>query len=405
VVAPTAERPRILWPHVLPDGQRFLYSWSGLQQTGGVVLVDDNGERDLLSAARSQTQFVAPDLLLMVREATLVAQRVDLAAARLLGDSVPIGRVSYSSATGWGEFSASPGGMLAMRTHLDESALTIVTRDGRAEREIGAPGWYNTVRAAPDGSALLFSRWRPEPGTFAVWRMRLDREAETQLTASPVMETAEVWVPGMREMVLTSALDQVPNIVLRDLSSGQDRRLSRSRQFQLANDVSPDRILVLQQRTPQGHFDLMQLPLDAPERVTPLMTTRFSEVNLRFSPDGRHVSFMSDESGRMEVYVAPFPLTGIKTQVSSGGGSFGRWHPGGRELYFLSAQQQLMAVAVDQSGHPGTPKALFDTIGWADYDVLSGGTRFIANIAKSTATEQPLSILLNWPQLLQRSPR
>ncbi len=175
--------------------------------------------------------------------------------------------------------------------------------------------------------------------------------------------------------------------------------------FQLANDLSPDRILVLQQRMVQGHSDLMQLPLDAPERITPLMTTRFSEVNLRFSPDGRHVSFMSAESGRMEVYVAPFPFTGNKTQVSSGGGSLGRWHPNGRELYFLSARQQLVAVAIDQSGHPGPPKVLFESGRWADFDLLSGGTRFIANVVKSTAAEQPLSVLLNWPQLLERSAR
>jgi hypothetical protein len=60
-----------------------------------------------------------------------------------------------------------------------------------------------------------------------------------------------------------------------------------------------------------------------------------------------------------------------------------------------------MAVAVDQSGHPGTPQALFETSGWADYDVLSGGTRFIVNVAKSTATEQPLTVLLNWLQLIE----
>jgi hypothetical protein len=121
---------------------------------------------------------------------------------------------------------------------------------------------------------------------------------------------------------------------------------------------------------------------------------------LRFSPAGGRVAFVSDESGRPEVYVAPFPVIGGGViAVSSGGGGAPRWRRDGRELYFLSGNR-IMVAAIKADGRPADPVPLFATDRWANYDVMDDGARFLAIVRESVAVEQPLTVLLNWRQVI-----
>ena len=107
------------------------------------------------------------------------------------------------------------------------------------------------------------------------------------------------------------------------------------------------------------------------------------------------MSFISDESGRVQVYVSPFPVTGTKIAVSTAGGSQARWRRDGRELYFIASDRKLMAASIDAAGVPGPPRALFDVTGWLDYDVARDG-RFIAVVSQVVGAEQPLAVIVNW---------
>ena len=395
---------RVLWPHFLPDGRRFLYSRFGEKHDGEVVLVEDNGVERPIIAAISLAQFVAPDIVLVVRESTLLAQRMDLASGRPVGDPVAVaGPVAYSAATGWAEMTASPNGMLAMQTHRDVGHVAIFTRSGVLERNVGAPGGYLSVRAAPDGSALLFSRLRPELGTYDIWTTTLARGSETPITTSPGMETGEVWLPGLQSIALAVGTGGPPNLFVRDIVSGQERRLLQSPRFQFPTDASPDgKIIAYQQRTTLGNWDVMTVPIDGAEAGTPLFASPASETDLRFSPAGGQVAWVSDESGRAEVYVAPFPSTGGRTMVSSGGGSAPRWRRDGRELYFMSPSGTLMSVPVSANGQPGNAVRLFAASNWTGYDVMAGGERFVAIVGDARSWEQPLMVLLNWQQMIGR---
>jgi Tol biopolymer transport system component len=396
-------RSRVLWPRYLPDGQRFLYTWMGGENaTGEVVLVDRDGtERSILPAV-SQAQFVEPDIVLVVRESTLIAQRVDLSSGRPIGEPVSvIGPVAYSAATGWAEVTASPNGMLALQTHRDVSRMTLVNRSGTTERTVSAPGTYLSVRAAPDGSALLFSRLRPELGTYDIWTTNLARGSETPLTNEPGMETGEVWLPGMQSIVMAAARGGPPNLFLRDLVSGKERRLVQSPRFHFPTDVSPDgKIVAYQQRTERGNWDLMQVLLDDTNEILPIVGTPASETDLRFAPTGGRVAFVSDESGRAAVYVAPVPLTAARAMVSSDGGFAPRWRRDGRELYYMSLSGTLMSAPVTEDGRPGNPVPLFPATSWANFDVMDNGARFVAIVRESVGYEQPLTVLLNWRQMM-----
>ena len=200
---------------------------------------------------------------------------------------------------------------------------------------------------------------------------RSSRTIRSGATSAPGMETGEVWIPGMRSILLAAAQGGPPNIYLRDLVSGRERRLMESPRFQFATDVSPDgKIVVYQQRTERGNWDLLQALIEKPDAPSPIVVTPSSEFGLRFAPRGNHAAYVSDESGRAEIWMTPFPVGGTRVRVSTAGGFQPRWRRDGRELYFLSPTGQLMSVSVDAAGRTGAPVPLFDARGWSDFDVM-----------------------------------
>ena len=329
------EGGRLLWPRHLPDGRRFIYTRIRPDFQSQIVLVEPGGRSTPLVTAASQAQWIDPDWLIFVREGTLVAQRIDLAAGQPVGDPVSIiGPVGYSAATGWSNVAASPTGTIVVQWHRDESRIAWFDRNGTETGRVGSPGTYTSVRLSPDDSTLLFTRVRPELGTRDIWKTDFSRpSSETPVTTSPGMETGEIWLPGARAVVFAAAQGGPPNLFHKDLTSGAERRLLTSPRFQFPNDVTADGSQVLyQQRTELGNFDLMLVSIADPSRVSPLVATKFDEAAARIAPGGTRMSFTSDESGRAQVYVAPFPASGAKTAVSAAGGSLARWRRDGREL-------------------------------------------------------------------------
>ncbi len=387
---------RLVWPRFLPDGRRFLYTALDADFKGHVMLADGEGPATLLFDAQSHTQWVDPDWVLFVREGTLLAQRVDLEAQRVVGDPVSVaGRVAYSAATGWSHFTVSPGGTLAFHTGRDESRLTWFDRAGLKTGDLGEPGAYFTISLSPSDRTLLFTRLRHEVGTYDIWSMDLERQSEAPITASPGTETGELWLTDGREVIYTAATGTAPNLFHKDLTTGIERRLLTSPRFQIPTAVTPDRTKIYyQQRTEQGTWDVMSVTMTAPREPTPVLTTPASEHSFRMSPSGAYVAYLSDESTRHQVYVAPYPLTGTTFMVSTTGGSRPRWSRRDDELYFLSANQ-LMVVTIDPSGHPGPARRLFDTHGWLDFDVTGDG-RILAVVSHVVARELPLSVIAQW---------
>jgi dipeptidyl aminopeptidase/acylaminoacyl peptidase len=122
---------------------------------------------------------------------------------------------------------------------------------------------------------------------------------------------------------------------------------------------------------------------------------------VRFSPDGRFMAFTSNESGRNEVYISPYPSTGEKTLASTAGATMPRWSRDGRELFFVAGDRRLTAVTVrtTPSLELGSPRPLFTLPGqrvWKDYDVAADGKRFLAIVTDVRGDGQPLTVVLNW---------
>ena len=173
--------------------------------------------------------------------------------------------------------------------------------------------------------------------------------------------------------------------------------------------VSPDGRLLVCGVVKRGSMDLdlMVLPLDAGGQLRPLIQTRFDENHARISPDGRWIAYDSNESGKNEIYVRPFPAVDSgRWPVSKGGGEWPVWSRDGHELFYAATLKpgKIMAVAVQLSASTftyGKPQTLFDRVNSLDYiyDVSADGKKFlmIKNTPAATSTERPsLTIVTHW---------
>jgi Tol biopolymer transport system component len=151
--------------------------------------------------------------------------------------------------------------------------------------------------------------------------------------------------------------------------------------------------------------DLWLWPTTGDKKPVPFLQTEFDETEGQFSPDGKKVAYVSNETGRHEVYVQPAPPTGAKWQVSNAGGRQPRWRRDGKELFYLGADQRLMVVEVRGGAtfEAGTPRALFATRMPAPnpnfvhlYDVSADGRRFLVNTQAGEAAQTPVSVVVNW---------
>ncbi len=191
--------------------------------------------------------------------------------------------------------------------------------------------------------------------------------------------------------------------------AGVEELLLQSSGDKTAGGVSPDGRFLLYRASepPKIVSDLWVLPLDGDRKPFPFSNTPFEERTGQFSPDGRWVAYQSNESGRYEIYVRPFPGPGGQWQVSNSGGSQVRWRRDGKELYYISPDGKLMAAAVVVNGssfEAGVPMALFETRIWGggantnnrqQYDVAADG-RFLINVTVGDESTSPITLLTNW---------
>jgi hypothetical protein len=149
---------------------------------------------------------------------------------------------------------------------------------------------------------------------------------------------------------------------------------------------------------PAMKYDLWVLPLDGSGGPRPFVSSPFDEDGGRFSPDGRQVAYVSDESGRKEVYVRPFPEPGAARQVSTGGGSQPRWSRDGRALYFESASRLYRA----RPPFDADPELLFEEPDVVSYEPAPDGKRILAVLRSDFEASPPTRILTSWRALLER---
>ena len=401
LLAPDSARgeARVHWPSFLPDGRRFLYTARRTDGGGELRLASLDGDTRALMPVASNTQFVPPDAVVFAREGVLMGQRIDLEAARTIGEPFAIAdHVEYLLTTSRAIFSASQTGTIAYHGYGDTSQLVWADQRGNEVETIGDPAEYElqSGRLSADGSMLLTARRERGPGTFDIWRLDLGRKTEERLTHDRGAEVMPIFSSDGRTMFFAADRGgSVPSVFRKDLVGGSEQALLPSGVQQLVMDVIPrDNAILYIQRSKQGTFDIFRLPL-AGGSPTPILESRLDKYEVRVSPDGRAMAFAASDGPRSDLYVAPLPMTSAPILAVSGVWGPPRWDSAGRRLYYVGPGNRVMTVEV-QTGPPLTvgrsPRAVFTLKSQAILMDVARDGRFLLLVRQTRANSQPVSV-------------
>lgn len=400
------------WPVFLPDGKHFLYlSWTGFwrlnEERGGIYLgAVDSPKRKLLVSAASNAAYAPPGYILFLRGADLMAQSFNLKRYELSGEpSLIAEQVQYYSDRGLVVFSVSGNGLLAYQagSSTAKTQLTWLDRTGKQIEVLTSQGSYFSPRISHDGQRVA-AESRDAQQNPDVWIYDLSRRVGARFTFNPGLESSPVWSPDDSRIVFLSSRTTPGDLYEKDTTGGKERVVFSADNRKEPTDWSPDgRFIVFQHQAKAGakKMDLWIYSLDE-RKAVPLLGSEFNEVDGRFSPDGKWIAYVSDESKRYEVYVQPFPSSGSKWQISVTGGFQPRWSGDGKELFYLSLDRRMMSVEVQTSPsfQAGNPKPLFEVripnISFGQYDVSSDGERFLMNLPAGDQQMTPITLVTNW---------
>ena len=427
-------------PHVLPGGEAVLFTvlrhsfrnWSEAQI---VVQSLETGERKVLVEDGSDARYVPTGHLVFAREGTLMAVPFDLASLEVAGPPVPVLEgVSHALYTpssgeesGAAQFAFSNSGSLAYIAGSvypeNKRRVVWVNRDGEAEPTRIDPAEYGQVRVSPDGSEVLLSS-KYKGGD--IWSYDLARGTRSRQTFEGD-NRGPIWTPDGSGITFSSNRTGVNTLFSKSVDSdGAAVALSPTGQPQALGSWSPDGSkLAFVQFGPGTGNDIWILSMEGPRSPEPFLKTRFSEFSPEFSPDGRWMAYVSDESGRSEVYVQRYPGPGTKVLISTDGGAAPAWSRSAKELFYRRVPPgwgpfgtSMMAVQIEANGSDltvGNPTLVFEdsyvpSAPTRSYDVHPDGQRFLMITTRPDEYQamveenygRKFHIVLNWFQELKR---
>ena len=387
------------WPYFLPDGRRFLLFSLGRSDVRGIYLGSlDAPDLKRLSDRESAYAFMAPNHLLFARQGALWARKLNPDYTSVEGNLIPVAsKVAIQpNAVGNGTFSASTAGSIAYRRSTGVRQLVWLDRTGRTAARVGGPDDADISLGALSRDGLTAAIRRIVDGNIDIWLVETDRGVPRRLTTEPSNNDYPIFSPDGRQVAYVDdgSIDVNQLHVRRADSIGTATPLLESDQNKNPSDWSPDGRYVLYDTQVS---DVMALPMFGDRKPLAIASTQFAEAGARFSPDGRWVAFYTNEPGRNEVFVQPFPGVGPKVQVSLGGGQWPRWRRDGSELFYISLDNRLMAVPITFSGgrfDAGAPRPLFPLQPGLGFEPSPDGQRFLTIVSVSEAS--PISVILNW---------
>jgi len=394
------------FPYFLPGGEDALVSVLTRQRSHIGVLSLESGELNMLAGLGEGTTaaYVATGHIVYGASGRILAVPFDLEKHEVLGDPVPVADDVYTMPGGRAFFSVSKNGDLAYVPggEVDRN-LVFIDRDGRVVPGSAGPRFASHPRFSPRGNLLSIGGG---PGLARdIWTMDLERGTLSRLTADD-QNIHSTWSPDGARIAYASG----NRIVWRAADgSGETEVLADWERTPFPSSFSPEgSLLAFWERNPATGLDIRVVPLQGDRKPIPFLETSFNESYGTFSPDGRFMAYTSDESGRYEVYVRPYPGPGGKVTVSTDGGAEACWSRDGKELFYRRGRQVLsVPVTTEPAFTAGKPRVLFEgdydfgTYGDAHYDVSPDGKTF-AMAEDETPPPTRVNVVLNWGEELKR---
>jgi dipeptidyl aminopeptidase/acylaminoacyl peptidase len=410
------EYPR-WFPQFLPDGRHYLFLYGGSRSSGTRVVAVaslDSPEVKTILTTDFTALYVKPGYLLYRREAMLVAQKFEATRLELSGDPMPVAeQIGFEGLTFQTLVSASDQGVLAYQgLGAGKTQLVWFDRSDKKIGVVGAPGDYSDLSLSSDDKRLVFSQVDQNTGNSDIWVMDLAGGVPSRFTFDIAVEFAPVWSPDGQRIVFASLRDGAPNLFQKMANgSGQEDPLYRSPLAKLPSDWSSDgHFIICGTVDPKTRWDLWVLSV-SDHKWEPFLQTPANESRGVFSANGRWVAYESDESGKKEIYVQSFPVSGAKWQLSVNGGSQARWRRDGKELFYLSGDRRITSVEVNSDAATfthGTPRTRFDTpiLKGEDHPgdqyVVTADGRLLVNTLAEERANAPLNVMVNWTAVLKK---
>jgi Tol biopolymer transport system component len=412
-------------PRFLPDGKHFLIASDSRDPAArGTYFASLDGRESRLVVGGNLLAIYASGFLLYVKGNTLMAQAFEPERGQLKGDPPQrvVDRVARAGNYFANTIDATENGILIYRTigDFDQKRLTWFDRAGKNQGVTGDVGDYWDVRLSPDGQKLASNAGNRYSD---IWVDDLARAVRTRLTIDPDTDHGiPVWSPDGSRIAFAVLEGKIRRGIYQKHSNGaggEELLLADSDRSIWPTSWSGDGRFLLYSREAarQEDSDIWVLPMAGDHRSRPFVQARAGAYDGEFSPDGRWVAYTSEESGRGEVYVVPFRASSILTtgpgpasagaggrwQVSASGGRCPRWRRDGKEIFYLSQANQIMAAEVQEKGNSMIVRAahaLFRCTpvpsipSSAPYDVSPDGKKFVINSLSDDT--QRLILLVNW---------
>jgi eukaryotic-like serine/threonine-protein kinase len=397
------------FPQVLPGGKAVLFT-IGPTDVGSfddariAVLSLETRRYKVVVRGATFGRYAASGHLLYARGGALFAAPFDLARLEVTGAAVPIiDDLAMSTQFGTAAFDVSGNGTLAYLQSSHEalrSRVVAVDRTGRREVLLETDALIQDLAPSPDGTRIALNLGAAND---SIWIYDIARKTQTRLSFRDGDSHAPAWTPDNR--YVTHSVTHPPGIAADAADgSGRSEMLFTSDHDILFCAWSPSgRDLVYQESNGRSGWDLWVFSTVDHQR-RPFLQTPFNEGDAAFSPDGHWVGYTSNESGRDEVYVRPFPGPGGKSQVSTAGGSVPLWSRDGREIFYRSGAS-VMAVPVHGGARfsAGAPRLVFaGTVASpsftfrTEYNITPDGRRFLMIERQQSGMLQHVNVILNW---------
>ncbi len=401
-------------PWFLPDGRHFLFVGRGVSGADSMVMIGslDNEETIELMANGSQAAYGAGHLL-FVRDHTLMAQAFDPDTLATTAEAMPVAEdVLVIPGAALAVFGTSSDGILTFQTgsSVSETTLEWWDRAGRPSGVLGDPALYRVARLSRDGRFAATQIMDVENGTQDLWIYEIERNIRTRFTFDPMADVAPVWSPEGTSIYFASNRNSTFAVYEKPLSGvGEVSLVASFAGAAFPESSSPDgRYLSVTVDGDKTRGDLYLVDLENGNEATVFRQTEFNESGSAISPDGRWITYHSDESGDFEVFVTTFPVAGRKWQVSANNGTYPEWRADGREIIYSDFGGNLIAVQVDGRGDTfdvGAPETLFvieaPEQGGSHFSVAADAQSFLVVPGVTQQADTLLNLVVNWPTQIE----
>jgi len=394
-----------MWPHLLPDSKAVLFQ---LAPVGGIAVeVLGTNERRTLIQGGSSSAYTSSGHLIYEQRGTLMAVPFDAKRLEVTGTAVPVVSNVLQN-----QYSISATGSLVYvlgSSQAVQSRLVWVNRNG-VEQPLTAPArYYAQPRLSPDGRRIVVDLTDSDQ----VGLYDLARDTLSRFTFEGSLNRYPTWTPDGKRIVFSSNKQGEWGLFwqMSDGSGGLERLFTSSSQASVSYSWSPDgQLLTLTELDPRTEGDIWVLRL-GDRKAQPFLQTPAFEDAPQLSPDGRWMAYASDEAGRREIYMQPYPGPGGKWQISTEGGSEPVWNPKGKELFYRVGDKMMVVdISTQPSFAAGKPRQLFEghymsnVLARPNYDVSPDGQRFLMLKAVEQGQVAPtqINVVLNWTEELKR---